>query len=706
MKKLIGLLILIFHFGLLWCQSDTTQINVLAKINESELKIRWACNNPIVWLNGLKYGYILEKGTINSSNNFIVSESIIIQKWPDTKISSYIKDKQNERDTSNLRYIRASMELSKASGGLRPNASFEDAMKFKEQQDLIFGFATIASLMDWDAALLQGIAYTDKSTQKDIVYRISPNFKIGNLKILPGYITRKNFINELSSNVNIDIYEGDRRIDLSWKKNEYILATSVDFSRDGNLFNVHNTLPKVQLNSSEHPVDSVYYSVDSLENYKMFYFKVYGHTIFGDKILLNTVKGMPRDLTPPPNPIMLGVQHKDENVVEINWSFDSNVNDISGFIIARGNEKFGNFNQIHDGLIPPDWRSFEDIYFDRDTVNYYLIEAIDTSGNRSRSSSAYLTFVDNKPPLPPKPISGIMDSLGIVTLTLNAQKEKDFMGYRLYKANAPDHEFSVVQETYNDTIVSIARHPVLIDTSTLESLTKYVYYKVTALDYHYNESKFSEVIKVPRPDKYPPVPPLINAYNVSHDKIVLGITVSSSQDAIQNYICRKKESETKWIVIDSIGIRDTSYTDISPENNVPYEYAARAKDESGLISEMGNVVRLQTYYKPRPLDMDINCTYFPKNNLVLTTWVYKEKISDDLTLSFFNPADKPNAEKGFIRSNTQLVYTFKYQTIPDKIKIKAQTSEIEFLPTLSNTCIINQSDINENEVYKKYKGIK
>ena len=208
------------------------------------------------------------------------------------------------------------------------------------------------------------------------------------------------------------------------------------------------------------------YSIDSLVNDVEYTVRVFGKTPFGDEELLGEIKGTPRDLTPPRRPIMLGVKQVAPNSSIIQWKMSEPIeDDLSGFVVGRGNEDFGQFYRIHEGLIPSSWTSFEDNYFDLDTTNYYIVEAIDNNGNSSRSNSAYLTLVDSIAPAIPIPISGIMDSIGIVTLEVEPQEEKDFMGYRIYKANDPDHEFSVVQETYNDSIVTIARAPIIIAVS-------------------------------------------------------------------------------------------------------------------------------------------------------------------------------------------------------------------------------------------------
>jgi len=416
---------------------------------------------------------------------------------------------------------------------------------------------------------------------------------------------------------------------------------------------------------------------------------------------LGEIKGTPKDLTPPRRPIMLGVKQEKPNSAIIQWKMSDPVeNDLQGFIIGRGNEDFGQFYRIHEGVIPADWTSFEDKYFDLDTTNYYVVEAVDFNGNTSRSNSAYLTLVDSIAPIIPVPISGIMDSTGIVTLELEPQEERDFMGYRVYKANAADHEFSVVQETYNDTIISMARNPIIIDTSTLESLTPFVYYHVTALDYNYNESKFSEIIKVPRPDTISPVPPLISDYQITDEGIQFSFIASTSVDVTKNTFYINNQSSDEWEAIETF-YSDTSYLYVPEENSSGMvEYAANAEDLSGLVSDYGNVLKIRSVVKPKVLELDLTCTYYSQSELCLLEWqVIDENITSDLyhSVSFTNDIEK----KSLGLSRYQDGALFSASNIPNQISITSQSQEKEYLPFVMDGCSVNSEDISKNDLQSK-----
>lgn len=708
-------------------QELTGNIGFFARSYGDSIILRWAPGNASIWEHAKKSGYRISKceykgepDTQLATLPFRTLEKSPFKRMEKKDFELILNNSKNNlternRDLISLAYGLSEPIRTEDNELMYSKNIFEnDLNSLREEKSKVenrFLMAMIPCEQSKLAAEITGFRFndTDIVPGKRYIYKIELEEKHPTYKVNVEYliITASPF-NSNIYNTKIKVDEGHEQLTFTWVDLPFISSYNVERSLDSINFVRINETPIGNISTPNYEgVDFSKYNDDSLIIGQKYYYKFYAFTPFADELLFGTASGIPKDKIPPLKPFIDSLVHNGKEKVMIFWDNSKYADDkIKGFYIGRASSDTSMFYKIHNDIIPAYRNSFQDLYFDPSGSNYYVLCAVDTSGNESCSSSNLLVVKDEYPPAPPIPVKGVMDSLGIVTLTLKPQSEKDFMGFRVYKANADYHEFSVVNETWADSLILNPKDTILIDTSTIESLTKFIYYKITALDYHYNESFFSTVIKVPRPDKYPPVPPLINDYNVFDDKIIFGITVSSSEDAVQNYILRKKENEVSWTIIDSVGIRDTIYTDYGPENSVTYQYAAQAKDDSGLISKMGNIVRLQTYYKPRPLNMEISCTYFPKNNMVLTTWIYKEKVGNDLAVAIYNPVDKPNDYKGIIRNSIQTTYAFNSQALPQTIKIKGQTSKIEYLPTVSNQCIINQSDINENEIYKKYKGIK
>lgn len=682
-------------------------LHLISKVEPNGLKLRWACDNPVVWQQALSKGYLLERAIVIDDK---VGE---FKKLTDTPIALVNEEAWSDfekrfpltdNSVDSIKYAHISYGLAEEDIFLDGTETFAEQMEYKQALETKFVYALMSADLSWRGALIQGLAYYDTKVEdgKTYKYRLSTNFEASGFIIPPVSLQ---VLNEIEANNylhDLSIQEKDSELKVKWANLEGIGGANIEYSMDGINYIRDNKSAFFLLNSS--PIsdqDSISYSIDSLSNNVEYNIRVYGITPFGNEEILGEIKGTPRDLTPPKRPIMLGVKQTKPNSAIIQWKMSEPYEeDLQGFIIGRGNEDFGEFYRIHEGVIPPDWISFEDKYFELDTTNFYVVEAIDLEGNRSRSNSAYLTLVDSIAPKIPIPLSGLMDSLGIVTLELKAQEEKDFMGYRIYKANDPKHEFSVVQETYNDTIVALARKPTIIDTSTLESLTPFVYYHVTALDYHYNESKFSEVIKVPRPDKYPPVPPMFSDCYVKGDTIFFSIITSTSVDVEQNYLYGKLAGEEdEWTLIDSIGLNDTTYIHL-PESSKMHEYSLKARDNSNLYSDFASVLRVKAISRPKPYPLSAECKYFTSTKKVLVKWEFVAKPKGDYKV-VFNRLDKSSL--GRTEVNPIEIFVIDESSYLEKINLSVVQKVKSYLPVESRQCKIVDTELSNDEDYIKYQ---
>ena len=694
----------------LFSQIRTDSLILLVKYKDNTNILRWAPTNVTAWQSSLSEGYNLSRanyleGVSYENLKFDKVGESPIKKWTESQWNNYAASNTNIGNEDSIKYAYLAWDLTKSDLLLSGKENLEEMMKFRQSLEMKSAFGLMAADQSWTGALIQGLAYEDKNIQAGKTYIYKLEFVNKKFSNKPVFVIAESKPEPESLNYKVDLLELDQSLSLKWSSKILSSGYYIEISEDNKIFKRVNKTPYYPVTADRTEMQDAFgYKIDSLKNDKLYYLRVYGKTPFAETFLIGETKGKPKDLTPPSAPIIVNVKHIEEQKASIKWEMIEPLDDdLEGYTIGRSNNPFGVYKQINEGLVHIDQREFSDISFDKDSVTYYIIEAVDRNGNRSKSNFGHLALVDSTAPAKPIHIKSKMDSLGIVTINLEHQKEKDFMGYRIYKANAEDHEFSVVQETYNDTIVFNARNPVIIDTSTLESLTKYIYYKVTALDYHYNESKFSALIKVPRPDKIPPVPPLINDYVTTDKEIRLSITASSSSDVRQNYLYRKKDTDKEWLLLDSLGLKNAEYSDLTAENNVFYHYTVGAVDDSGLKSEFGNVIRIRTYYKPRPLDMTIFCTYFTADKQTLVTWKLNESIKEQIVFEMYDLSS--NAEKNIGRASpaTPDIFVFKTDMSPEIIGIKAYTETKEYLISEGPACIISGDRIEKDEGYKKYQ---
>jgi len=684
-------------------QIDTTGLQLVGKIDKNgNLKLRWFAESSTIWLQGLSVGYTLEKAKFDksrpmSNQNYQLVQSI--NSWNKDMLDKNLRSLDSGSD--DYRYANIAYQLSQSVDALPAKSSIEETMEYKEQLDQVYSHAMIATLLSWYGAKVHGMAYDIGSYSSKDIYRVRLNESIGGLIVRPAYITNEELFTNKDYLKEVKVSELDESIGLEWEKSSDVLASFVEYSTDGVVYNSNEETPSVQLSNDNQVQDSITFGVDNLVNDQLYYLKIFGYNIFGEKVLIGEAEGTPRDLTPPIRPVMLGVDHKEPDLVEIKWmpSIDE---DLAGYAVGRSTESFGQYYQIHEGLIPKDRTSFGDAYFDKDTSNYYIIEAVDYSGNRSRSNFAYVSLTDSIPPDQPVNVFGLMDSIGIVTLEMEPQDEKDFMGYRVYMANNPKTEFSVIQETYNDSIVSIARDPIIIDTSTIESLSPFIYYKIGALDYNYNESEPSEIIKVKRPDIYPPVSPMITGYKAKQNEIHFDIALSTSFDVRQNYIYRREATEEEWSILDSLGIGfDATYIDSTGEDKVDYIYSLKAVDEGGLESEFGNKLKLSILRNDNQLGITPTVKYFEDSNKALIIWEYDTELPQDIT-SFtilLNTEDKIYQESYRTLEKKGLVVATTVP--PSKITIIPQSRKKQYVAVIESKIDITKNKIEDDRDYQE-----
>ena len=685
---------LIFICQFVFGQNDSIRMHMLGRSELDGIRLRWLVKDPTELLIAFKNGFeikraILDKNKSQALQDYKPISLYIFKRENNASWNEYKSKHPLKSNDVRVTYAHMAEDLSNKQYALTGKEKIDEIIAFKKDFDNVRTYILLAADMNWDAAVLLGLGFLDKDAKKGQAYVYQ--LKAIDQEIDPVYLEIVHDFKESDNKENIKVIENDKKITLTWKTPNGVNGYFIEKSMDNKSFEKNNKVPFFLMKTGGTQSDTITsYEVDSLINYKWYYFKVYGTTPFGDEVLIGTAKGMPRDKTAPKRPLMKVAKHFEPDKAEISWDMgDPLESDIAGFIVGRSTQDDGDYYAIHDGLIHKDKRRFEDIYFSRDSSNYYIVEVVDTSGNRSRSDFSYLTLIDTVPPGKPIHIKSKMDSLGIVTLQLEPQVEKDFMGYRIYKANAADHEFSVVQETYNDTIVEVARKPIIIDTSTVKSLTKYIYYKVTALDYHYNESKPSEIIKVKRPDIYPPVPPLINDCKSTDNAVNIDIIHSTSTDVVQHYVLRKKEKENEWKILDSLGLENTKFIDTTGENNVFYLYAAKAIDDSGLMSDPSNIIKMKTYIKLRPANIDINCITYLKEKKTVIDWQIQEPIDSKSKLQFFDLSAGSSfleVKEGGIKGTT----TISFRTPIEKVGVKLLAEKREYLITESNKCLIDE----------------
>jgi uncharacterized protein len=111
-----------------------------------------------------------------------------------------------------------------------------------------------------------------------------------------------------------------------------------------------------------------------------------------------------------------------------------------------------------------------------------------------------------------------------------------------------------------------------------------VYYKIIAVDTHYNMSPFSEVLIVKKPDVIPPTSPIFTNYEIKDGIVSLEWINSQSEDVVSHQLYRKENDQKDWQLILDTKEKKETFQDKNNTEGGTYRYAIYAKDESNLVS--------------------------------------------------------------------------------------------------------------------------
>lgn len=186
---------------------------------------------------------------------------------------------------------------------------------------------------------------------------------------------------------------------------------------------------------------------------------------------------------------------------------------------------------------------------------------------------------DNDPPAIPEQLSGTVDTNGIVHLRWNAVTSSDLKGYRVFRCNSLREEFVEVSD-------SVIHETSFIDTITLQTLTRDVYYAVRSVDHVWNNSDFSPPAKLRRPDKIAPVSPVLRGIYHTDSTIVLQWINSSSSDVRRMRLVRS--ANNREVTLLTYTGRDTIsfFVDTSAEAGLSYTYRLVAEDSAGNTAQL------------------------------------------------------------------------------------------------------------------------
>ena len=587
-KKVLTFLGILFVF-LMQAQynpvlTDTATVQLQARAQQNKILLRWAVDKPLEWQKANSYGFYLDKYVFKRNGvrvnplEKVNPAPIFIKADPVKEWQQIVEDNDYAAIIAQALYGEGFEVEGTNQGQL---AEIVNTVQEIEQR---FSFGLYAADMNFEAAVKAGWGYIDYEVKsgEEYVYQIKT--------AIPQEVATVKSSSVLAS---IDTYEelpkpmglhgvwGDKNVMLTW---EYALfktvytSYNVERSEDGTDFKELSPTPIVNLNDKPNaPAKRMYYVDTLVQNNKKYYYRVYGISPFGEKGPYSEVISGEASPTLVFTPRISNFQWTDnENEAHIQWEYPEEGEVlITKFTMTRADKDEGPYELIFDS-IPKNKREL--LYSDLHPSNYIKIQAVGENNQVKESFSTLIQPVDSIPPSPPINLEGIVDSLGVVTVSWQANIEKDILGYRGFRKNIEK------EEPVQITVAPIEAIN-FKDTVQLKSLNSKVYYSVIAVDKRYNQSDFSETLMLEKPDVVPPSSPIFTNYKIENGTVQLQWEPSTEEEATHNLYKKNITDDTAWEIVFSTNDTLKKYTDKEVLGNKTYRYAIMATDKSGLESE-------------------------------------------------------------------------------------------------------------------------
>lgn len=579
-------------------RKDTARIQVMARAQQHSVLLRWAVTKASAWKLCNQYGFELWRFTVLRDGKVLPKpESQLLTTQPIKPQPLLAWEEICKKDNYAVIIAQAiyGKDFEVSGGG---NNGVAQLINQSQELDQRFALSLYAADNSFEAAKMAGWAYEDNTVRPNekYLYRVRSLAPAGRMRIdssgaFIGLADRQ----ELPKPANIGAVFGDKNVILSWDYSllkHYYNSWFIERSKDGVNYERASSLPVTNFNGKAKKPSPRMYFIDSLQdNNTVYRYRVRGVSPFGEP-------GPPSDpitgkgkhlLVYTPNIRSNAIDEK--GVLELGWEFETAGNKlIKGFILNQAEKADGPYKAVMSN-ITPDQRTL--LYDHLEPSNYFTITAVALEGESSTSFPVLVQPVDSIPPAAPTGLTGTIDSTGVVKLSWAANSEKDILGYKVFRANMAGEEAAALVD-------SVWRRNTFRDSVGIQSLNSKVYYQVRALDKRYNQSDFSAVFELKKPDVIPPTSPVLTGYKVAKDIVYLTWIPSTDADVAQQLLYRKTvtAANTSWEAVQKMAPPINNFADNTVTPGVTYSYLLLAKDSSGLESKPMQPLTVSIPYNP------------------------------------------------------------------------------------------------------------
>jgi hypothetical protein len=601
-------------------------IKVLARPAEESVVLRWAPTTPHGWRIGNRLGYSIERRASTGESVLLTPQPIL--PWDVEPWAEWL-----EKDSSNAFIGIAVYALygDTTLAGLADSLGQDTIGTNVERNANLFGYALFAADNDPDIASALGLRFVDRTVKRGVRYSYTITLAgPQTYRIDPGtvdVVAKATTIGPAPRNLAATGL--DAKIRLRWEpalENPYTAYNIFRSENRGRSYTRLNATPIAIVVPTNRDVPALGVYLDTtIVNYRKYRYQVKGIDAFGELGKTAEVDAYGRDLTPPPQPMVMNAEQVGSAKLRLRWEMVELPSDLAGFTVTRSADADSNYKRLNKRLLPAIAREYIDEKAN-DREPYYIITALDTAGNTAPSFPVYGMLIDTVPPAIPKGLRGAIDSIGHVTLRWNRNRESNILGYRVLRANALDHEFTQL-------VGSVCRDTMFVDSVDINTLTRLVYYKIAAVNTRFGHSELSAPLTLRRQSRNLPTAPVFTDVIVGDTTVEVHWAVNS-EDKLRNIVLyRKHASAEQWDTLSILPGSSASFVDRRVVQKTTYEYQVAVVDSSN------QSVLAELPVQARPFDtgvrqtvQDVAASFEKETKSVRLDWTYQER---DAEQSYF-----------------------------------------------------------------------
>jgi hypothetical protein len=656
----------------LFAQTTPLELRLSGIYHNGEVRLRWIPLNFAAWNHGNQQGYVLERMTF-SENGVILSGAQQLASRVTLLAQSKplpIGDWEIPADTNDLAGVAAGMIYGDSLDVVMPeDVDIAHIYNLNQERDNRFGFSLFAADQDYLVAKMMGIAFVDTavSANSKYMYNVQLYAPPAGVTIKPGYcsvVTDSAYT--LPALEGLAAEPGDHNVTLWWERNDaHYTSYRINRAPNGSTVRTQlNEFPLTATDDSGAANGAVFFRDSLADNESPFTYFIQGLSpfgIWGPETSINNVKGKPKSLS---------VQITIDTIAEytpgrltVKWSFPDSLNDkISEFSVWRAVDSDSLFEQLD--VLNPSSREFEDR--EPRPINYYLVKAVDNNDYQMTSFPQLGQLKDDKPPEKTGIKKGECDKNGLVTLEWLPSASEDVMGYRVFMSNAKGGD-------YTQITTDLLKGTTFTWETTLNTLSKEIYFTVVAVDFHHNQSAASDPYTVKRHDIIPPAKPSITEVTPGTGGVKFQFLLSTSDDVTAYHFQRMRAGYPGWITLSSSPAHQMPLVleDSTASKRENYRYRLLAIDAQNNES-ISNIVEakpindglrepMENLYAEKKPD-HVKMSWVSEKNVDLTGYTIYRALDDSTKRRSFVfapfPAPPNSSGNGAQVTGNQIIYTY------------------------------------------------